>query len=88
MKVDYYRFECFLPYRLGGEAYGSLKEAKSAYMWHLNRRHRFGSGIYGCTEKDDTISLTYTPFYSDTKTFGRTSLTNIGHAIKNRKYKL
>lgn len=88
MKIDYYRFDCFLPYRLGGEAYGRLKEAKSAYMKHLNHGHRLGNNIYGCTDKDDSIFLTYTPFYSDTKTFGRTNLTNISHAIKNGNYTL
>ena len=69
MKVDYYRFECFLPYKLGGEAYCRLKEAKFAYMEHLNHGNRLGNCIYGCTEKDYSIYLTYTPFYSDSKTF-------------------
>lgn len=86
MKVDYYKFESFEPYRLGGEVYGTLKEAKSAYLERFNQGNRLGCDIYGCTEKEDAIYLTFTHFYSDTKTFGRTYLTNIGHQIRNGKY--
>lgn len=88
INIDYYKFTSFTPYELSGEVYKTLKEAKSAYMEHLRCGHRLGGCIYGCTAKDDSISLTYTPFYSDTKTFGKTRYTNIGHAIDSGSYTL
>lgn len=44
MKVDYYKFECRIPYRLGGEVHGTLKEAKSAYLELLNQGY-IGLGV-------------------------------------------
>lgn len=45
MKVDYYKFECRIPYRLE-EVHGTLKEAKSAYLGRLNQGYRLGCDIY------------------------------------------
>lgn len=85
MKVDYYKFECRIPYRLE-EVHGTLKEAKSAYLERLNQGYRLGCDIYGCIEKEDCVLVTFTHFFSNTKTFGRTYLTNIGHSIKKGTY--
>lgn len=86
VRIDYYKFEVCDPYKYGGECYRTLREAKEAYMKHLQQGHRVSCNIYGCTLKDDCIFLTYTPWYSDVKAFGRTELTNIGHAVKTGKY--
>lgn len=85
-KVDYYKFSVFEPYKLNGERYRTLREAKEAYMKHLQQGHRVGCDIIGCARKDDSIFLTFTPWYSDVKAFGRTVLTDIGYAVKLGKY--
>ena len=87
VKIDYYKFSVYNHYRLGGECYRTLREAKQAYIKHLQRGSCVGSDILGCTMKDDCIFLTYTPWYSDVRAFGRTQLTNIGYAVKICKYK-
>lgn len=88
VKVDYYRFDCYEPYKLCGECHRTFREAKAAYMKHLQQGHRVGCSIYGCTLKDDSIFLTFTPWYIDVQAFGRTKLTNIGYAVKIGEYKI
>lgn len=88
MKIDYYQFDVYDPYKFGGECYRTLREAKNAYIKHMQQGHRVGCDIFGCSLKDDSIFLSYTPWYSDVKAFGRTKLTNIGYAVKAGKYKL
>ena len=87
-KIDYYKFEVYEPYKFGGECHRTLREAKEAYIKHLQQGHRVGCNILGCTLKDDSIFLTFTPWYSDVKAFGKTELTNIGYAVKIGKYEL
>ena len=87
-KIDYYKFDVYKPYKFGGECYGTLREAKKAYIKHLQQGYRVGCDILGCTLKDDSIFLTFTPWFSDMKAFGRTELTNIGYAVKVGKYKI
>ena len=87
-KIDYYKFDVFEPYKFGGECHRTLQEAKRPYLRHLKQGHRVGCDILGCTQKDDCIFLTFTPWYSDVKAFGRTELTNIGYAVKIGKYKI
>lgn len=77
VRIDYYKFSVYDPYILGGECHRTLREAKKAYLHHLKRGHHVGSDILGLTIKDDSIFLTYTPWYSDVRSFGRTELTNI-----------
>lgn len=86
--IDYYKFGVYEPYKFGGECYRTLREAKKAYIKHLQQGHRVCCDILGCTLKDDCIFLTFTPWYSDMKAFGRTKLTKIGHAAKIGKYKI
>lgn len=88
MKIDYYNFDVYDPYKFGGECYRTLREAKNAYIKHMQQGHRVGCDIFGCSLKDDSIFLSYTPWYSDVKAFGRTKLTKIGYAVKAGKYKL
>lgn len=88
VKIDYYKFSVYEPYRLGGECHRTLREAKAAYTKHLQQGHRVGCDIHGCTFNDDSIFLTFTPWYSDVQAFGRTELTNIGYAVKVGKYKI
>lgn len=88
VRIDYYKFAVYEPYKLGGECYRTLREAKQAYVKHLQQGHRVGCQILGCTLKDDSIFLIFTPWYSDVQAFGRTELTNIGYAVKTGKYKL
>ena len=87
-KIDYYKFDVYEPYKLGGECHRTLREAKQAYIKHLKQGHHVGCEILGCTQKDDSIFLTFTPWYSDVKAFGRTELTKIGYDVKTGKYKL
>lgn len=88
MKIDYYKFDVYDPYKLGGECYRTLREAKNAYIKHIQQGHRVGCDILGCSLKYDSLFLTFTPWYSDVKSFGRTKLTNIGYAVKAGKYEL
>lgn len=87
-KKDYYKFGVYEPYKINGECYRTLREAKQAYINHLQRGHRVSCDILGCTLKEEGIFLTFTPWYADEKTFGRTELTNIGYLVKKGKYKL
>ena len=88
VRIDYYKFAVYEPYKFGGECYRTLREAKQAYVKHLQKGHRVGCQILGCTLKDDSIFLTFTLWYSDVQAFGRTELTNIGYAVKIGKYKI
>ena len=88
IKIDYYKFDVYEPYRFCGECHKTLRETKQAYIKHLQQGHRVGCVISGCTLKDDSIFLTFTPWYSDVKAFGRTELTNIGYAVKIGKYRI
>lgn len=87
-RIDYYKFAVYEPYKFGGECYRTLREAKQAYVKHLQQGHRVDCQALGCTLKDGSIFLTFTPWYSDVQAFGRTELTNIGYAVKTGKYKL
>ncbi len=87
-KIDYYKFAVYEPYKFSGECYRTLREAKQAYVKHLQQGHRVGCQVLGCTLKDDSIFLTFTPWYSDVQAFGRIKLTNIGYVVKTGKYKL
>ena len=88
VRIDHYKFSIDDPYKMGGECYRTLREAKQAYIKHLQQGHRVGCDILGCTQKDDSIFLTFTPWYSDVKAFGRTELTNIGYAVKIGFYQI
>lgn len=88
VKTDYYKFAVLAPYKFNGEQHRTLREAKTALLAHISRGHRVGHTIYGCTNKDDSIFLSFTHWYYDTHTFGRTQLTNIANAIQAGKYKL
>ena len=87
-KIDYYTFYACEPCWHGDECHKTLREAKQAYLSHLTQGHYVGCNIYGCTLKDDSTFLTFTPWYSDVKAFGRTELTNIGYAVKIGKYSI
>lgn len=86
-RIDYYKFSVYEPYKVNGECYRTLREAKRAYLNHLKQGHRVSCDILGCTLKEDGIFFTFTPWYSDVESFGRTELTNIGHLVKIGKYK-
>lgn len=77
-RVDYYSFDVFEPYKFNGESYKTLRGAKSAYRKHLAKGHRVSNTIYGRTRKDESISLSYTTYWSDAQCFSQTKLTNIG----------
>ena len=61
IKIDYYKFDVYEPYRFCGECHKTLRETKQAYIKHLQQGHRVGCVISGCTLKDDSIFLTFTP---------------------------
>ena len=88
IKIDYYKFYVCEPKWHGDECHKTLRDAKQAYIKHLHQGHYVNSEIYGCTLKDDSISLTFTPWYGGVKPFGRTELTNIGYAVKIGKYRI
>ena len=77
-KVDYYNFSIHSPYKLNGESYPTLRIAKSAYRKHLAKGDELGCCIYGKTIEHDDISLTFTPWFGDTQSFGRTKMTTLG----------
>lgn len=83
MRIDYYRFDVFQPYKLNGECHKSLREAKGAYLKHLAEGHRLGCSIYGYNRADDCTALSFTSWYSDARHFSTTRYTNIGRAAKN-----
>ena len=87
VQVDFYKFDVYDPYKFGGECHRTLREAKAAYIKHLQQGHRVSCDILGCSLKDDSIFLTFT-WFSDVRAFGRTELTNIGYAVKVGKYKI
>lgn len=88
MRPDYYTFNDFTSSYPYAHAYRTLRSAKKAYLTALQDGHRLSCTIAGMTNKDESIHLTYTPFYEDDRTFGRTEITYIGKAIKNGTYKL
>lgn len=87
-KIDYYNFNVIFPHKVNGESYQTLRMAKSAYREHLGNGDECGCCIYGKTFEDNDISLTFTPWFSDTQSFGRTQLTNIGKQMmkKHQRY--
>lgn len=87
-RVDYYKFNVFLPYRFCGEKHRTLKDAKKSYSEHLAKGHHVGGCIYGMSNKSEDVFLTFTPWYSDTMSFGRTGTTYYGNAIKKGAYTL
>lgn len=92
MRVDYYKFSVYAPdsaYRLNGYQFRTLHEAKEAYLQHLYQGHRLSCCIEGCTIEDDCIFLTYTPWWSDVKSFGRTKLTWKGEEnLKKKRHEI
>ena len=86
VRTDYYLFYVYKSHKFVEECHKTLREAKQAYINHLKQGHRLGCDIYGCTLKEYGTSLTFTPWYSDVKAFGRTELTNIGYAVQIGKY--
>lgn len=85
MKCDYYKFDVFSPYVFGGEIHKRLVDAKRAFLNHIAQGHRIGCCIYGYAAKDEDVALTYTPYYSDTESLGRTKLTLIGKTFSKQK---
>lgn len=85
-KIDYYSFAVYEPYKFGGENYKTLAQAKAAYKEHLRKGHRINNTIYGCTDKEDGVFLTFTPWYSDINSFGKTKLTCVGILVNKGDY--
>jgi hypothetical protein len=85
MKCDFYKFDVFSPYVFDGERHSRLVDAKRAFLRHIAQGHRVGSCIYGYATKEEDVALTYTPYYSDTGSLGRTKLTLIGKALSKQK---
>lgn len=88
MKFNYYKFDVFQPYIFGGEIHKRLVDARRAFLQHIAQGHRIGNCIYRYGTKDEDVALTYTPYYSDIGSFGRTKLTLIGKAFKKTKERL
>lgn len=83
MKIDYYVISIFNPIFSQEIKYRTLKEAKKALIHFVKKGVRISSHfIYAKSYKDKDVSLTYTPYYSDTQSFGRTHITMFGKAIK------
>lgn len=88
VKCDYYKFSVFEPYIFNGECHRTLNEAKKAVREHISKGHRGDWSILGCTKKDDCNFLTYTPWWSDAKSFGRTIMTWYGQAQMHKRRKI
>lgn len=82
-KIDFYNFSVFKPYKVNGECYRTLKKAKEAFRKHLAMGHKIGGSIYGYSLKDTSNAITFTPWFCDTKEFGKTLTTLIGRTIDN-----
>lgn len=83
MKIDYYVISIFNPIFSQEIKYRTLKEAKKAFIHFVKKGVRISSHfIYAKSYKDEDVRLTYTPYYSDTQSFGRTHITMFGEAIK------
>lgn len=83
MKIDYYVISIFNPIISQEIKYRTLKEAKKALIHFVKKGVRISSHfIYAKSYKDEDVCLTYTPYYSDTQSFGRTHITMFGKAIK------
>lgn len=89
MKIDYYTISIFNLAISQEIKYSTLKEAKKAFLHFVKKGVVLCSHfIYAKSYKDECISLTYTPYYSDTQSFGRTKTTMFGKAIKEGRYKI
>lgn len=89
IKPNYYTVSIFNPVISQETKYKTLREAKIAVLHFSKIGVKLCSHfIYGKCKEDEDISLTYTPFYCDTKTFGRTKTTMYGNLIKQGRYKL
>lgn len=87
MKPDYYVLGICTSTISKELKYDTLREAKKAFLSLMRKGVKIYSHcIYGKCFKDEDISLTYTPYYSDTQTFGRTLTTMYGDLIKQGKY--
>lgn len=86
IKIDYYNFSVLSPYKCNGESHRTLREAKEAYLKHIAKGHRVGCDIHGCSLKDSSIFLTFTPWYSDSMEFGRTQKTYYAIAMEKGVY--
>lgn len=82
MRVEYYSYNKFS----GGYPYErdflTLREAKRSYLMDRNAGAELSNCIYGKTSQDESIYITYVPFYSDTRSFGRAKLTMVGAGLK------
>lgn len=79
IRCDYYFFQVFASNVSTRDIKArTLRKAKQAFM----RCHRFGmrmtSSIIGCSFKENSPFITYTPFFEDTNDFGRTERTCAG----------
>ena len=89
MKTDYYIVTIFNPVMSQDIKYRTLTEAKTAFLNFIRMAVKICSHfIYGKTYKEYNISLTYTPFYSDTQKSGKTRQTMYCRLIKQGEYKL
>lgn len=89
MKINYYIIGIFNPIISQEIKYRTLKEAKRALIHFVKKGVRLSSHfIYAKSYKDEYVPLTYTPYYSDTQSFGRTQITTFGKAIKQGRYKI
>ena len=83
MKIEYYVISIFNPIFSQEIKYRTLKEAKKALIHFVKKGVRISSHfIYAKSYKDEDVRLTYTPYYSDTQSFGRTQITMFAEAIK------
>lgn len=84
MKVDFYKFQCFsigYPYDVCKK---TLTEAKEVYRQMKFKGYRLSCFIYGCTEEDSSIFLTFTPWWEEDYSFGRTIHTYLGEKYLKR----
>lgn len=86
MSPDYYTFYEYGRLFPHSRQFRTLREAKNAYWNAFCAGCHLNGSILGMTSKDDYIFLTYTPFYNDTHTFGRTITTEIGKMVKDGEY--
>ena len=82
MKIDYYSF--YAEYKGKKRwAFKTLSRAKREFLFLIQKGVYFNAHcIYGKTKEDEDIVLSYTLYYYDTHSFGKTKLTNCGELKK------
>lgn len=78
-RCDYYFFQTFTSHAPARDVKSdTLAKAKKEFLRYRRYGARMTQCIIGCSSKEGSPFVTYTPFYGDTQDFGRTVRTCAG----------